>query len=266
MKQLIKSGLIKMLARRNRFLSTMTDPRDLRSLLKRLHPLSTDKGLTRLGPGTDGGYLVPNDLAGISACFSPGVSSVSGFEMDCAERGMKVFLADKSVDRPAEEHPLFHFTKKFVGATSDEDFMTLDGWVAASVTEPDSDLLLQIDVEGYEYEVFLSASDALMRRFRVIVGEFHALDELWGLQFFKLAGRAFEKILQTHSCVHIHPNNFCGSFTKDGLEIPRVMEFTFLRRDRISHSSPRRAFPHPLDVDNSKYPTLVLPPCWYGEE
>lgn len=144
--------------------------------------------------------------------------------------------------------------------------MTLDGWVAASVTEPDSDLLLQIDIEGYEHEVFLPASDALMRRFRVTVGEFHALDELWSLQFFKLAGRAFGKILQTHSCVHIHPNNFCGSFTKDGLEIPRVMEFTFLRRDRISHSSPKRAFPHPLDVDNSNYPTLVLPPCWYGEE
>lgn len=112
MKQLIKSRLIKMLARRNLFPCTMTDPRDLRSLLKRLRPLSTDKGLTRLGPKTDGGYLVPNDLAGISACFSPGVSSVSGFEKDCAERGMKVFLADKSVDRPAEEQPPFFASRK----------------------------------------------------------------------------------------------------------------------------------------------------------
>jgi hypothetical protein len=208
---------------------------------------------------------VPDDLAGITACFSPGVSSVSGFERECAERGMRVFLADKSVDGPAEAHPLFHFTKKFIGATSDEDFMTMDSWVAASDVGRDSDLLLQIDIEGYEYEAFLSMSDALMRRFRIIVGEFHLLDQLWGLQFFKLAGRAFDKILQTHACVHIHPNNFCGSVRKDGLEIPLVMEFTFLRRDRIRHSSYQRAFPHRLDVDNTTRPTLVLPRGWYSE-
>ncbi|WP_201295779.1 FkbM family methyltransferase [Cyanobium sp. Copco_Reservoir_LC18] len=228
-----------------------------------LYPLSPNKKLIRLGPKGDGGYLLPDDLEEIHACFSPGVSIISGFEMDCAERGMKVFLADKSVDGPAEEHELFHFTKTFVGAISNEEFMTLDEWVCASVPEKDSDLLLQIDIEGHEYEVFLSTSNSLMTRFRIIVAEFHYLDLLWSDPFFNLASRAFEKILQNHSCVHIHPNNFHGTIRKAGITIPKTMEFTFLRNDRISRKSYQTIFPNPLDCDNTGNATLSLPNCWY---
>ncbi len=242
----------------------MTDRNELLRLLKRLYPLSTNKELIRLGPKGDGGYLVPDDLAGIQACFSPGVSLVSGFEEDCAELGIKVFLADKSVDGPVTGHELFCFTKKFVGATSNDDFMTLDHWVTSSLPEINADLLLQIDIEGFEYEVFLSASEALMQRFRIIVAEFHHLDQLWNKPFFNLAGRAFDKILQTHTCVHIHPNNLCGSLNISGINIPTVMEFTFLRNDRFEHSSYQKNFPHPLDSDNTANSSLTLPKCWYS--
>lgn len=265
MKQLLKSVLNKALAAGGRFATKMTAPAELRSLLNKLRPLSTDKELIRLGPKGDGGYLVPNDLAGICACFSPGVSFISGFEMDCAQRGMKVFLADKSVDGPASEHESFHFTKKYIGATSDEGFMTLDHWVASSLPDTNPDLLLQMDIEGYEYEVFLSTSESLMRRFRIIVAEFHILEQLWSQPFFSLAGRALDKILQTHACVHIHPNNCAGSVRKRGLDIPRVMEFTFLRKDRIERSSHQKSFPSPLDHDNTPNPFLALPKCWYDE-
>jgi hypothetical protein len=232
--------------------------------LKNLYPLSIDKELIRLGPKGDGGYLVPNDLTGIQACFSPGVNFESGFEQDCAALGMKVFLADKSVDGPAVKNEWFHFTKKFVGVTTNDDFMTLANWVTSSLPEKNTDLLLQIDIEGYEYEVFLSTSDALMQRFRIIVAEFHSLHLLWSWPFFQLAGRAFEKILQTHSCVHIHPNNHESHIKMNGLDIPRVMEFTFLRNDRIENPSYQNKFPHPLDDDNNPNQIgLSLPKCWY---
>jgi Methyltransferase FkbM domain len=265
MKRQLKTTLTKALGLANAFPTRMTAQAALRSLLERLHPISPDRELIRLGPKGDGGYLVPDDLDGISACMSPGVNFESGFEKACADRGMKVFLADKSVDRPAEEHPLFHFSKMFVGAVSNDEFMTLDDWVNTSVSEPDSDLLLQIDIEGYEYEVLLSTSHALMRRFRMIVAEFHQLDQLWSEPFFNLASRAFDKILQTHTCVHTHPNNCCGSIKKAGLEIPRVMEFTFVRNDRISRRTHQTHFPHPLDSDNTANPALPLPSCWYRE-
>lgn len=263
MKQLCKSFLKKSLALTKVYPTGMTDLRDIRSLIKKLYPLSTNKELIRLGPKGDGGYLLPNDLVGIQACFSPGISSVSGFEKDCADLGIKVYLADKSIDRPADEHELFHFTKKFVGAISDNGFMTLENWVDSSMPDTKSDLLLQIDIEGFEYEVFLSTSEDILQRFRIIVAEFHQLDQLWSRPFFNFASRAFDKVLQAHTCVHIHPNNCCGHLKINGIDIPRVMEFTFLRKDRIENTSYQRNFPSSLDYDNTPNPSLTLPKCWY---
>jgi hypothetical protein len=46
-----------------------TDKAAVRELVARLHPLVTDHPLIRLGCSGDGGYLVPDDLEGIAACF-----------------------------------------------------------------------------------------------------------------------------------------------------------------------------------------------------
>ena len=264
MKQLLKAPLKKALAAVNVFPTAMTDPADMQSLIRSLRPVATDHELIRLGPNADGGYLIPDDLDGIEACFSPGVSTASGFEKDCADRGIKAFLADRSVDGPAEPHELFHFTKKFVGAVTGEDFITLDAWVSSSASAPDTDLILQIDIEGAEFEVFLSASERLMKRFRIIVAEFHWLDQLWSRPYFALARRAFDKILKNHTCVHLHPNNCCDAVTRAGITVPSVMEFTFLRNDRFSRTAERTDFPHRLDHPDADGPPLVLPRCWYS--
>lgn len=224
-----------------------------------------DKPLIRVGPQGDGGYLIPDDLVGIEACFSPGVSDVSGFEKELAKRGIKVFLADKSVDKPAEPDPLFQFTKKYLGLFNNDDFMTMDDWVEESLPESQSDLLLQMDIEGFEYEVLMNTSTELMNRFRIMVIEFHQLDELWNQPFYSLVSRVFLKILQTHTCVHNHPNNCCGSIAFGNLEIPCTTEITFLRKDRINNSHFSQQFPHPLDFDNTDKPPLVLPSCWYRQ-
>ncbi len=240
----------------------------IRALIKSLHPRSPSQKLIRFGPMGDGGYLIPDDLEGVSACFSPGVNFVSGFEHDCAVRGMKVFLADGSVDGPPDKHERFFFKKCFLGGVRREGFMTLDDWVASSVPDESSDFIMQMDIEGHEYEVFLATSDALMRRFRIIVAEFHGLDHLvrGNSQLFREKFLTFNRILKTHSCVHLHPNNHCGSVKRDSIEIPGVMEFTFLRNDRFSELSYRTDFPHPLDCDNRPVPPLMLPKCWYRQE
>jgi hypothetical protein len=106
--------------------------------------------LIRLGPDGDGGYLVPDDLAGINECFSPGVSGIAGFEEHCASRGMDVFLADASVDGPPVQHARFHFTPRYIGAFSGEHFLSLDDWVSSTAVPSGNDLLLQMDIEGYE--------------------------------------------------------------------------------------------------------------------
>ncbi len=261
-------GLLKQIARKilerdQRIVTAQTSVERIQNLITALGPRSSGHELIRMGPNGDGGYLVPDDLAGVSACFSPGVCSVSDFEKDCADRGMQVFLADKSVEGPAVEHEKFHFIKKYIGSFSTNDFITMDEWVASSNLDPDSDLLLQMDIEGFDYETLLNLSDRLMRRFRLIIIEFHSLDSLWNQAYFKLGSRCFEKLLHTHACVHLHPNNCRGLAVRSGVSIPQVMEFTFLRKDRMRESAEALVFPHKLDFDNTPNPTLTLPDCWY---
>jgi hypothetical protein len=141
--------------------------------------------------------------------------------------------------------------------------MTLDEWKSTAIGSYDGDLLLQMDVEGGEFDTLLSASPALLAQFRVMVIEFHYLQDLFNKPFFDLASRLFRRLLQTHSVVHIHPNNYCGSVRASGLELPRVAEFTFHRNDRLRNRSYRTTFPHPLDRHNSKKAPLALPACWY---
>ena len=114
--------LEKTFASRKKFITKMTPIDEVKDLIKQLYPVVCKKGLIRFGPEGDGGYLIPDDLEGIEACFSPGVSTASGFEKDCANQNMKVFLADASVSAPAQKHDLFDFIPMFVGSINNDNY------------------------------------------------------------------------------------------------------------------------------------------------
>jgi hypothetical protein len=123
-----------------------------------------------------------------------------------------------------------------------------------------------MDIEGGEYVSLGSISQATLNRFRILVVEFHRLDSLWDEAFFNIAASIFRKILQNHLCVHIHPNNCCGIENQFDIPIPRIAEFTFLRKDRARFTRGPMAFPHALDWDNTGNETLVLPKIWYKND
>ena len=238
----------------------LTRPEQMQAFAAALHPRAVE--LIRVGPDEDGGYLVPDVLDGIAACFSPGVGTCSDFELACAERGMQVFLADATVDGPAVDHPSFHFVPKFIGGYDDDTTISLDAWVDQSCPGT-SDLLLQMDIEGAEYASLLAATPALLRRFRVMAIEFHFLGQLAEDPFFAIAAAMFAKLLDQHEVVHIHPNNFCDIVDVAGVPTPQVMEFTFVRRDRLMGDGWATQFPHPLDIENDATMPMPLPSAWF---
>jgi hypothetical protein len=83
--KLIKDFFVRMFSSMGMDVGTRTSKDELSDLIRSLHPVDTGKELLRVGPSGDGGYLVPDDLEGIEYCFSPGVSSESGFEAALAE-------------------------------------------------------------------------------------------------------------------------------------------------------------------------------------
>jgi hypothetical protein len=258
--------IVKRLAVKTGFSVVKTTPKaHVTSLIEKLHPYKIDKDLIRLGPPGDGGYLIPDELKGIAACFSPGVADISDFEQDCIHLGMKVFMADNSVDKPNLNTlpDNYNFIKKHIGAVNTADFITMDSWVNSFSLKQEEDLLLQMDIEGAEYQALLSMSDSQLKRFRILVIEFHSLECFWNPHFFRMAEMTFDKILQNHSCVHIHPNNCSPIDSNFGIKIPETAEFTFLRHDRATFERGELQFPNKLDFDNTSKKHIALPRNWY---
>ena len=236
---------------------------DIARFLAAVRPVVTEHPLIRVGAGADGGYLMPDDLAGISTCFSPGVAARADFEEELAKRGIRSFMADYSVAGPPTRNPQFHFERKYVGIRNDDVFTTLESWIVRNAPA-EQDMILQMDIEGDEYGVLLTTPVETLRRFRIIVVEFHELEELSESRGCERIGLAFEKLLAAFDLVHAHPNNCKPVFRYKGWEVPPVVECTFHRKDRSTCRSPADVFPHPLDRANLHYlADYPLPRCWY---
>jgi hypothetical protein len=236
---------------------------NLSGFFRRVAPVATEHELIRIGNDHDGGYLVPDDLVGIRSCFSPGVADMADFELALAGRGIRCYLADYSVESAPAAGPLITFEKKFLGGNDDDMFMTLSSWVTRCAHPQDNDLLLQMDIEGAEYDVLIDTPQEVLRRFRIIVVEFHCLEALFTPMGFRLINGTITKLLRSFRLVHIHPNNCLGALTFGRFQVPPVVEFTFHRADRIARASPATLFPHPLDRANlPSQSDVTLPACW----
>ncbi len=247
-----------------RNVTRLTRNPDIRDLVKRLRPLDCGRELVRVGGQADGGYLLPNDFEGVEYCFSPGVGPRADFESHLASLKIRSFLADYSVNSPPVTKPEFTFDKKFIAANDSETSLTLASWRDKYLSKGAGDLLLQMDIEGSEYEVILSTPVEVLDNFRIMVIEFHFLEKLFDRFVFGLYRACFERILKNFQVAHLHPNNCCGSVKKDDIEVPRVMEFTFYNKRRVSETKPRNNFPHALDRDCAlEHKSLRLPQCWY---
>lgn len=249
--------------RKGYLLARSVSKNQLGEFFKLIKPVQTEHKLLRIGGNGDGGYLIPDDIEGISMCFSPGVSTVANFEMEMVGRGMVCALADYSVDGPPISDPSLRFIKKFIGQNNDEVHITLQNWID-SFGPHLGDLMLQMDIEGAEYQVLLDADVELLKKFRIIIIEFHDLNALISEFGFNLINTTFRKLLKDFDLIHIHPNNCTEPVEIFEYLVPPVMEFTFLRKDRSLIRTANANFPNQLDrpnvVDELDFP---LPPCWY---
>lgn len=238
---------------------------EARALIRRLKPLDCGTELIRIGGDRDGGYLIPNDLEGMEYCFSPGVSTTADFENHLAELGIRSFMADYSVDSPPVHRAEFVFDKKFLGCTDDPTYFTFTTWFEKYLKGYTGDLLLQMDIEGSEYEVIMNIPDELLSQFRIVVIEFHEVQRLFEPFYYRLFDACLRKLARHFQVAHLHPNNGCGSARSGDIDVPRVLEVTLYNRRRITRTGDA-VIPHALDRDNfpDKKP-LHLPYLWYGE-
>jgi hypothetical protein len=236
-----------------------TSDGDITSKIEVLRPKASPKPLIRIGGTEDGAYLLPDDLSGITACFSPGVNNKKTFEDELSEQyGIECHMCDYSSNIEKFKTPLNArqtFKKKWLSPESAPNSITLSEWVTELAPQPDTDLLLQMDIEGAEYLNLRNTPSEILRRFRIVIIELHNLQACnYPEDFDDSLGPTLELLDKHFVCVHSHPNNCCGDFIlqHSALNIPNVVEVTFLRRDRWAEVAPENwhapLIPNPLDI------------------
>ncbi len=239
---------------------------DLVNSINYMVPIGCAKQLIRIGGDRDGAYLVPDDLESIEACFSPGTSYKKEFEDHLADQyRIKSFLSDGSVDESKldllDNYQVFQ--KKWINDFDDENTMTLSRWINNSNHKNSQNLLLQMDIEGSEYNCLLNTSDSCLKQFRIMVIEFHDLYRLKNQRFLnQIFIPIMQRILSQFDCVHAHANN-CLPFIKiANFDIPQVIELTFYRKS-CNKGLKNIYIPHPEDIINvPKNPNILLGKPW----
>jgi hypothetical protein len=263
MKHFIRTGIQRLAARNGVFVGGLATRADVSAAISLLRPISIQAPLIRIGGQGDGGYLLPDDLDGINACFSPGVDDVATFETQLAhDYHIPCFLADASVNQAPSKHPLITFEQKFIWSDPAENFIGLGDWVAQRLAGT-GDLVLQMDVEGAEFDTFAHLSDTTLMRFRTIVIELHHLHNLFSRGALPLIISFFRKLTKFHHVVHLHPNNCASVVSRNGISVPPLLEVTLHRKDCCVLTHQQLSFPHSLDRPNvQEMPDIELPSCW----
>lgn len=233
-------------------------------LIKTFKIYETNHKLIRLGDDGDGGYLVPDDLLGISACFTGGAGKTIKFEYDLANLGIKCFINDYSIDSSIfPYHEKIFLSKKFLGTENSDKYIFFKEYLEKN-TSDNQDYILKLDIEGDEYEIFQSLTEENLKRMRIIIFEIHDFTNIIAPLGFEIIKKIFSKLQKNHSIVHICPNNVTPGikFSKK-LTLFDQLEITLLRNDRIIEKNLAKNFPHSLDSKGNSIFNNRLPKCFY---
>jgi len=206
--------------------------------------LSQDESLQlfRVGDNFDGGYVLSSLISKEMHCLSIGAGTNISFDIEIANFVNTVHLYDHTIPElptTLEENTNIQFFKNGLGTTRHDEFVTLQDCFDKFPTN--AQLILKVDIEGDEWNIFSTVSPDLLFRCQQIVVEFHGLLELHNELFFKTMTKALENLAASHSPVNIHPNNWGKVELISGVLLPDVLEVTYVRQDLLNFSASDKA-------------------------
>ena len=230
-----------------------------------LSPLDVkDKSYVRVGKDYDGGYVMLDDFGSgkIEAAYSFGIGADASWDEDMANRGFEVFMYDHTIDRLPAQHSRFHFKKIGVtGHKKEGDLRALPELISENGHAACSNLIMKMDVEGHEWEVFAETPSGVLNQFCQFVVEFHNLTNAAYDPNCRFMIEVLNKINATHQCVHLHANGGGVPLWIGGLVIPALLEVTYIRRRDVEGAliPNERQFPTAIDHPTFKgWPDIYL--------
>lgn len=223
--------------------------------------------LRRVGPDSDGGYLVYSpDGSGVmeyDGFISAGVGHDVTFETQFLELhgNLHCDVFDHTVAGLPTDHPRLHWVPKPMGSQP-----------LASFLATRNDVFFKCDIEGAEWETLDGASQHLPK-IKQLVLEIHGLGDgqwPWGAwASVEQQRRVLEALARTHYLVHARGNTcsppvpFCG-VAGDTTNIPEVLELTYVRKDVFPGSEAlarnTQPLPRPQEISGETSHPLIGEP------
>ncbi len=228
--------------------------REIVQAISLLTPFDIDVPKIRLGPPTDGGYILADCLDQAQSVLSYVISVEYRFDIDMAARGHQVFMFDHTIDGINVVHPNMHYFKQGVAGETDPAALLYSVNAHLQMHQIAGErLILKMDVEGAEFEALIAMPDDVLGRFEQIVFEVHGLGHLGDAGFRARFCRLFEKLNRQFTLFHVHANNHDGPFAyvvAGGVPIPVLLELSYIKTDRVRRRASQTLYPTDLDYPN----------------
>lgn len=240
--------------------ATLAQTHDRMALLKELlTPRSLGLTKIRVGAPTDGGYILAAELIPRHRIvYSLGIGGDCSFDAALAETCDRVLMFDGTIPGLPQHHPKFQFYNTNV----DSRLMNASLDVLPE-SEYQHDILLKMDIEGSEYELFGGLRLDNLLKISQICMELHFVTQ------YPPCIDLLVSLLAEFELFHIHANNnvlrreiFQTSAVID--DLPDVLELTWIRKDRYAYSRPETQ-PYPIEgLDFKNQPDLPdVPLNWW---
>jgi hypothetical protein len=196
-----------------------------------LKPKTIGSNKIRLGPKEDGGYVVPEIiLEKCSALMTYGVGVNFEYEKEFAQIYNKpVYMFDHTLGISNWSENNINYYNEGLGFEQNckdliEHYKNL---------KIDGDVFVKIDIEGAEYDYLERINIEEVSSFvNGICLEVHWLSDQSTMSRFL---NIIEKMCKHFIICHLHGNNWRGCFNYNGLEIPDVLELTFINKKLVNN-------------------------------
>lgn len=203
----------------------------------------------RIGNQHDGGYVCLDYLQKVTSAVSLGISDDVSWDLAMADLNIDVYQYDYSVNGPPVHNNHFKFYKLKVAGTDGPGAISLDSIVKNNKLCAPASNFLKIDIEGDEWETFLSSSEEVLGAFSQIVCEFHNFHLISDIDYFEKIKNTLCKLKDKFQVIHVHGNNYTPLLICPGVgSLPQVMEISFASRSIFSFEKCNETFPGPLDA------------------
>lgn len=209
-----------------------------------IHPFDIPELCLKLyGGKNDGSYVLSSELLKkTSAAYSYGIGNNVKFDVALAtDFTFPIFQYDHTIEDTPVKNKNFIFKREALSSAN------LVKHLAENKHLDRDDLLLKIDTEGAEYELFEKSDLAIFKKFNQIAIEIHRIKNTE-----KRCINLINLLFTSHKLVHIHANNYSPVIE----DLPLVLELTLVRDDLLPKDSKLSNRSSPIEnLDTPNNPT-----------